>query len=81
MKKDFNMVDLEFTCLEILFIIDSEFIAPISESSNKRFNVRRVLLHVKKFSASREIIYVVKLYLEFIGVLYTLLYIRWSGPE
>jgi hypothetical protein len=40
-EKDFDIVDLRFVCLVVWFVIDSEFIAPISESSNERFNVRQ----------------------------------------
>jgi hypothetical protein len=40
-EKDFDIVDLRFVCVVVWFVIDSEFIAPISESSNERFNVRQ----------------------------------------
>jgi hypothetical protein len=39
-EKDFDIVDLGFVCVVVWFVIDSQFIAPISESSNERFNVR-----------------------------------------
>jgi hypothetical protein len=39
-EKDFDIVDLRFVCVVVWFVIDSQFIAPISESSNERFNVR-----------------------------------------
>ena len=38
-EKDFDIVDLRFVCVVVWFVIDSEFIAPISESSKERFNV------------------------------------------
>jgi hypothetical protein len=38
-EKDFDIVDLGFVCVVVWFVIDSQFIAPISESSNERFNV------------------------------------------
>jgi hypothetical protein len=38
-EKDFDIVDLGFVCVVVWFVIDPEFITPISESSNERFNV------------------------------------------
>jgi len=38
-RKRLRYVDLRFVCVVVWFVIDSEFIAPISESSNERFNV------------------------------------------
>jgi hypothetical protein len=38
-RKDFDVVDLRVVCVVVWFVIDSEFIAPISEFSNERFNV------------------------------------------
>jgi hypothetical protein len=38
-EKDFDIVDLRFVYVVVWFVIDSQFIAPISESSNERFNV------------------------------------------
>jgi hypothetical protein len=40
-EKDFDIVDQRFVCVVVWFVIDSEFIAPISESSNERFNLRQ----------------------------------------